>query len=210
MDVAAPHRAVVAGLDGDVLVLLAGRAAAMSGREIAQALGQRSHEGVRKSLERLVRQGIVQREAAGNALMHRLNREHVGAAAVMTLASMRSELWSRLRSTIGEWAVTAIHASVFGSAARGDGTADSDIDLFIVRHDEVDADDARWRDQLDGLGELVRTWTGNSASLIEQSAREVRDLATRPRPPAVIDELRRDGIDLVGEPIRTLLRREAR
>ena len=37
MDVAAPHRAVVSGLDGDVLVMLAGRNAPMSGRQVADA-----------------------------------------------------------------------------------------------------------------------------------------------------------------------------
>lgn len=207
MDLSAPHRVIAAGLDADVLTLLAGTTEAMSGRAVADGLGLRSHEGVRMSLDRLVRQGIVERTPAGRAQMHRLNRDHVGAPAVLALAGMRTELWTRLRNAIADWEVAAVHVSVFGSAARGDGTTESDIDLVIVRPDDVDAEDRRWREQLDRVGELIRSWTGNSASLIEQGERELRDLARRARPPAVIAELRRDGVDLIGEPLRSLLSR---
>jgi predicted nucleotidyltransferase len=35
-----------------------------------------------------------------------------------------------------------MHASLFGSAARGDGVPESDIDLLIIRPERVDAEDA--------------------------------------------------------------------
>jgi hypothetical protein len=203
MDVARPYRAVVAGLDGDVLVLLAGISRPLTGRQIAARLGLASHEGVRKSLERLVHQGIVLRESAGNAFLHTLNREHLAAGAVVALAGIRSELWARLRRTLEGWELPAVHASVFGSAARGDGDADSDIDLFIVRPADVDSDDDRWRDQIDALGEQVRAWTGNLLNVIEQDQRALSDLIAQA--PPVLDDVRRDGIDLVGEPSRKLL-----
>ncbi len=205
MDVSAPHRAVVAGVDGDVLVLLAGRTTAMSTREIAHALSGRSFEGVRKSLDRLVGQGIVNRQAAGNALMHRLNHAHVGAAAVMALAGMRGELWDRLRTALAAWDPPALHASVFGSAARRDGTAASDIDLFLVRPRRISGDDPTWRDQVDTTIRRLQAWSGNSVSVVEQDEQELRDLLATAAPPRIIEELRRDGIDVAGVPIRKLL-----
>jgi predicted nucleotidyltransferase len=204
MDVAAPHRAVVAGLDGDVLVLLAKTTQPMSGREIAERLGLRSHDGVRKSLERLVRQGIVLREGSRSAFLHQLNREHLGCAAVLALAAMRAELWARIRAALATWALPAVHASAFGSAARADGNEQSDIDLLVVRPGAVSADDPAWVDQVEGLRAQVEAWTGNRAGIVEQDERVLRDLLAVPEPPLVLRDVERDGIDLAGVAIRRL------
>jgi predicted nucleotidyltransferase len=206
MDLSTPHRAVAAGIDGDVLVFLAGRNAPLSGRQIAENLGERSHDGVRKSLERLVDQGIVKREPAGKALMHALNREHVGADAVVAMASMRTLLWQRLRDALEAWDIPPRHASVFGSAARGDGTTASDIDVFVVRPDDVSFDDDRWRDQVDRLEQQVRAWTGNQASVIERTEQEIGDAISSAAVPPLLGDLRRDAIDLAGIPAHALLR----
>jgi biotin operon repressor len=205
VNVAAPHRTVVAGLDGDVLVLLARTAEPLSGREIADKLGLRSHDGVRKSLERLVDQGIVVREDSRSAYMHVLNREHVGAAAVVALERMRTELWTRLRSTIEAWVVPAIHASVFGSAARGDGDERSDIDIFVVRREQAPEDQRVWDAQIDDLRARVEQWSGNVASIVEQDEETLGELLSRAEPPAVLLDVRRDGIDLAGMPVHRLL-----
>jgi hypothetical protein len=204
MNVGAPHRAVVAGLDGDVLVLLAGTTQPMSGREVAERLGLRSHDGVRKSLERLVGQGIVLREGSRNAFMHVLNREHVGAAAVLALGGMRAELWARIRETMAGWALPAFHASAFGSAARGDGDERSDIDLFVVRPAAVAEDDPGWVDQVEALRAQVEGWTGNRAGIVEQDEQALRELVARPRLPPVLRDIDREGIDLTGVPTRRL------
>jgi predicted nucleotidyltransferase len=98
-----------------------------------------------------------------------------------------------------------VHASAFGSAARGDGDVDSDIDLLVVRPARIADDDERWRSQISALAEGVRRWTGNDASIIELDERAV---AQRPTDTNVIDEVRRDGIDLAGAPVRKLFRTE--
>jgi hypothetical protein len=61
--------------------------------------------------------------------------------------------------------VMPLHASMFGSAARGDGDSSSDIDLFVVRSAAVDADARTWRGQVERLSEHVRAWTGNHANV---------------------------------------------
>jgi predicted nucleotidyltransferase len=123
----------------------------------------------------------------------------------VALASMRTVLWERLRSALAEWDPPAVHASVFGSAARGDGTVASDIDLFIVRPQEIAADDAAWRDQVEATAERLQTWSGNRVSVVEQGEQELQAALASVMPPPIIDELRRDAIDIAGTPMRKLL-----
>jgi len=205
MDVAAPHRAISAGLDGDVLVLLAGSKRAMSGREIAQRLGLRSHDGVRKALDRLTRQGIVDRDGSRNAYLHQLNRDHLGAPAVLALADMRTRLWTRMREAVAAWEPAPVHVAVFGSAARGDGDDESDIDVLVVRPLDTSQEDVQWVEQVEGFRASVESWTGNRASIVELAEQNLADLLARGQPPAVLRAVLDDGIDVAGVPARRLL-----
>lgn len=101
-----------------------------------------------------------------------------------------------MRAEISEWEIAPAHASIFGSAARGDGDTRSDIDIFVVRSARVSEDDPRWRAQLERLSDHVYAWTGNHLGLSEVSAADLRRLR-RERPP-VVEELRRDAITLAG------------
>ena len=94
-----PLRVVTTSLDGDVLAFLARADKAFSGREIQRGLpaGAGTQEGVRKVLRRLGDQGIVDSEKAGNAVMFRLNREHLAAPWIEALANLRLQLISQLR-----------------------------------------------------------------------------------------------------------------
>ena len=142
-------------------------------------------------------------EEAGNAYLYTFNREHLAAPALEQLAGIRSELERRLRTEIAEWEIAPTHASIFGSAARGDGDNSSDIDVFVVRPLGVPEDDPGWRAQLARLSEHVQAWTGNHVGLSEISATDVRRLR-RERPP-VVEELRADAINLAGATATDLL-----
>jgi predicted nucleotidyltransferase len=148
MDVSHPFTALMPGLDSAVLSVLARTTRAQTGREVALAAG-RSPSGVRSVLDRLAEQGFVDSERAGRAYVYTLNREHLAAPAVEALAGLRPALADRLRREIAGWRIAPSHASLFGSAARGDGDAASDVDLFIVRPGGIEAEDATWRDQLE-------------------------------------------------------------
>lgn len=156
-------------------------------------------------LERLVDQGIVERLSTGNAQLYSLNRDHVLAAAVERMASAHAELIRRLRDTIGSWTTPAAHASLFGSAARGDGDTGSEIDLLIVRPANLDPESESWRAQIDGLAEDVRRWTGNNAGITDISEADLPRLAEEQ--PSILAELRRDAIEFAGKSPTTLLRR---
>ena len=203
MDVAHPYTAVCPTLDSDVLSVLAGTTRPLTGREVARMLSRASHSGVLNVLNRLAEHGLVDRQEAGRAFLFTLNREHLAAPAVEALASMRSELFDRLRGAVAAWAPAPVHVSLFGSAARGDGDTRSDIDIFVVRPAGVSEEDRDWRAQLDSIARQVQRWTGNHAGIAEVAESEIPRLRTSARP--IVVELRKDAITLAGPDADTLL-----
>jgi len=203
MDLTRPYAAVGPTLDPGVLTVLAGTSRPLTGREIARLLGRASHSGVIAALDRLVDQGLVAREEAGRAFLFTLNRKHVAAPAVELLADLREELLRRIREEVESWSVQVLHLSLFGSAARGDGSTHSDIDLFAVRRSGIERQDPDWRDQVDFLGWQIERWTGNPTRIVEVAEEEI-DRLKKERPP-VVDELLADAIVLAGPEISNLL-----
>jgi predicted nucleotidyltransferase len=204
MDLPAPHRVVFPEATGGVLSALAGTTRPLSGREVAK-LGGVPRRTAARALHHLVEHGLVrvQEAGAGAALLYTFNPEHVAAEPVLALMGLRRALADRLRNELAGWPLPPKHASLFGSAARGDGTTASDIDVFLVRRGAVAAEDARWRGQLDRLVDLVVSWTGNHAGIAEVPEQElVRLRLDRPR---VVEELERDAVTLVGSALRDLL-----
>ncbi len=209
MDLSAPHLVVLPAAVGGVLSALAGTTRPLSGREVAR-LGGVARSTAARALQHLVEHGLVrvQEAGAGAALLYTLNREHLAAEPVLALLGLRRSLVDRLRSEIEGWPLPPLHASLFGSAARGDGSTASDIDVFIVRPAAVAVEDARWRCQLDRLADLVVSWTGNHAGIAEVAEQELGRLA-RERP-LVVEELEQDAVALVGPAVATLLERGKR
>lgn len=64
-----------------------------------------------------------------------------------------STFLGRLTRELEVWTVRPAYAAVFGSAARGTMTVDSDLDLLLVRPDAVGDD--LWATQVDRLIEEV-------------------------------------------------------
>lgn len=132
MDLSDPTRAVTPTLDGPVLAALAAAGRPLTVGEVAVRAARGSEIGVRRTLARLVSQGIVRATLMGRNTVHELNREHVAASVAESLAGLRLELWRRLRAELSAWEPRPLVAIVFGSAARHDGDLDSDIDLLLV------------------------------------------------------------------------------
>jgi len=205
MDVARPYSAVAPTVEGDVLVVLAGTTHPLTGRQVARLARPGSVSGVAKALDRLGDQGLVTRLEAPPAALYTLNRQHVAAPVAEALAGLRSAFLSRLRDAFSTWKLQPVHASLFGSAARGDGAPDSDVDLFVVRPAAIDGENPMWSDQLAELSDLVFVSTGNRAGIIDFAERDVEQMLDES--PPILDELRRDAIDLAGISLRELLGR---
>lgn len=195
MDFQHPLAVVTPTLDGDVLAVLARADTEFSGREVHRAVGHSSHTGVRKCLERLVGEGIVLERRAGNALLYRLNRGHLAAEHIEALATLRLQLFHRLREMIAEWKIQPTVAAVFGSVARGEATKESDLDIFLLRPSACDEDDPIWHDQTSALQEAATIWTGNDARTLEYGE---SDLPRLRREEPVLAEIASEGIVLAG------------
>ncbi|HUY51156.1 MAG TPA: nucleotidyltransferase domain-containing protein [Streptosporangiaceae bacterium] len=183
-----------------------------------------SEIGVRRCLARLVEQGIVLATEMGRNRVHELNREHLAAPVAELLSGLRLELWNRFRKTLGAWNPRPVYGCVFGSAARGDGDTQSDIDLLLVHPPLPGESDpqrrpgdlaavaglaaefmaaplterqlARWRRQVDQLRGLARGWTGNPLQVLEMSTFQWAD-HQRCRS-ALFGEISRDAVEVAG------------
>ena len=193
MDLSRPYSALAPTLDLDVLAVLAGTTAELTGREIAGLTRRGSQAGVQRVLTRLVDHGLVTARRAGRARLYALNRDHLAAPAAEIAADMRAELVRRLRAMIGAWPVPPEQAVLFGSAARGDGGTSSDIDLLVIRAGEVEDADA-WDRQLRELADDVTRLTGNHAAIIEMESDQLARLGEANAQAA--ESLARDGIVL--------------
>jgi UTP:GlnB (protein PII) uridylyltransferase len=199
MDWNRPLQALTPTLDGDVLAVLARADAELTGRQAHRLLGHSSEQGVRKTLDRLVEQGVVSSRRAGQAKLYQLNRRHLAAPYIEGLAGLRRELVDRLRETVDGWNVKPAAVLLFGSAARGTAGPSSDIDLLVVRSQSRDPEDPAWRAQLEQLQSDATSWTGNDARVLELGEDELD-----PREQVIRDALT-DGIEIAGS--RRRLRR---
>ncbi|MHB2023617.1 MAG: nucleotidyltransferase domain-containing protein [Mycobacteriales bacterium] len=224
MDLSDPTRAITPTLDGPVLAVLAAAGKPLTVGQVADLAARGSEIGIRRSLARLVEQGIVRATLMGRNQVHELNRNHVAADVAVLLAGVRPAFWERFRDEFRAWKVRPLFASVFGSAARGDGDAASDIDLLLVHPplpgekkparispslqaqiadalaqflvSSSQADAARqWEQQVDQLRERVEAWTGNPLQVIDLSFQVWRRPTEQHR--RLFAEIERDGVDLV-------------
>jgi predicted nucleotidyltransferase len=201
MNLTDPSMAITSSLDGPVLVVLANVGKPMAVSEVASKSARGSEIGIRKSLGRLVAQGIVESTQMGSTRVYSLNRDHVAAAVAIEMAEIRPELWRRLSRELERWSVRPLYACVFGSAARHEGDIDSDIDLLVVRPSTIsevneaqrsksiwsavgmwaevistrvmsEAQTKKWTSNVDNLHDLVRRWTGNPLQIVSITAIE--------------------------------------
>lgn len=192
MELNRPLATITPTLDGDVLALLARHEVSFTTGQVHRVLNRNSEAGIRKVLVRLSGQGIVLRERVGNAYNYRFNRDHLAAAAIIELADLQRTLLLRIEERLASWLIPPAYAAVFGSAARGTMTADSDLDLFLVRAD--DAPRGEWDEQVGMLAADVTRWTGNDTRPVEYNQGDLAGARAEP----VLREVLADALTVAG------------
>ena len=87
--------------------------------------------------------------------------------------------------------------SGFQFSARGTADVQSDIDILLVRRDDLtESQEETWLAQLDALAVRVRAWTGNVAQLIDTSPNALSHMVTNDDP--LVESWRNDAIHLTG------------
>lgn len=192
MELSRPLATVTPTLDGDVLAVIAQHDVAFTTGQLHRILSRYSEAGIRKVLTRLARQGVVHYERVGNAFSYRFNREHLAAGPISELASLQHTLLSRIEQRLESWTFPPLYGAVFGSAARGTMKPDSDLDLLLVRADDVPR--LVWDREVAALTSDVTRWTGNDARPLDYSVSELADA----RAQAVLQDVLAEGLTVAG------------
>jgi len=199
-----PLAVVTPTLDAAVLHALAATTAWTSGARVHRMAGTGSPDGVRRVLARLVAQGIVLADEHPHATLYLLNREHVAADAIVALTRVRTTIIDRITDALSRWSPEPVHASLFGSFARGEATTTSDIDVLVVIGPATPADQDRRAAQTDQLATDVLRWTGNRGHIVDPTPETLAAMIAGDDP--LVASWRADHINLMGTRLLDLFR----
>lgn len=186
------------GVDALALKVLAGADHIFSVSEVHRLAPEKaSREAIRLALIRLAQHGIASEHRIGHAVGYSLNRSHLLADAVLTIAAAKQRLLDRIQGEVATWEPQPVAVWLFGSAARNEMTLDSDVDLLVVTPGSTKQLD----EQIGVLAEHVHRWTGSVCNPLIYKATEVTDAQ-------IFRQVLKDGFCLVGE--RSWLRNKCR
>ena len=178
---------LIPGARGEVLAVLLRTGVPLTGRQVHALLSdQFSLWSVQQALAALVGLGVVESQAVGRAMIHSINEDHYAIGPLRVLLDPYAALRDTVRGAVGSSASAVV---VFGSVARGEAIADSDIDLVVLAPPDWDG-----RSELQ---DVVRARIGNDCDVLVFTPEEFARLAASGDEPVVSDILA-DGVVLLG------------
>lgn len=159
-----PLLEIASDSDAAVLKQLTQTRVPMTARQISDLAPAVSLSSIRRSLDRLTASGLLVEEHLGPTRGFTFNRAHLLADHVEAIIKAGAELQRRIAASVEQWGLLIIGVALFGSAARGEMTPDSDIDLLVLVSDEGHTDAVESR--VDELVEQIHAWTGTTANPI--------------------------------------------
>jgi len=175
------------GARGAVLAALLRTGTPLTGRQVhALVRDQHSLWSVQQSLVSLVGLGVVNSRTVGRAMVHTINEDHYTIQPLRVLLDPVTALREAVRGVVGSNVDAVI---LFGSVARGEATADSDVDLVVLASPD-------WDDRTE-LEDVVSARLGNDCDVLVFTPEEFSRLAATGEEPVVADILS-DGVLLLG------------
>ena len=175
------------GARGEVFAVLLRTGAPLTGRQVHALLSdQFSLWSVQQALAALVGLGVVKSQTVGRAMIHSINEDHYAIGPMRVLLDPYAALRDTVRDAVSSSASAVI---LFGSVARGEAIADSDIDLVVLAPPD-------WDGRAE-LQEAVRARIGNHCDVLMFTPEEFARLAASGDEPVVSDILA-DGVVLLG------------
>ena len=148
--------------------------------------------------------GIVSAEQYPSATLYLLNRDHVAAEAIVALTRLRTPIIERITDALSRWSPEPVHASLFGSFARGEATTTSDIDILVVIGPAGAADQDARAAHIEHLAADVLRWTGNRGHIVDPTPDTLAAMIAADDP--LLVSWRADHIHLMGSRLLDLLR----
>ena len=201
MDFVRPIEAVIPGVQGHVLAVLAETTAELNLRTIARLSGV-SLAQVSRVLPAMVELGLVERREVPPSSLFLLVPEHVAAGPLIALARARDGVFEEMGRTAAALPVVPLSVIVFGSFARGEADAESDIDIVFVRPVGVDESDESWADLMEQWRSQIRRVSGNPVEVLEVGSEEIGTRLSSRQP--VWRDIRREGIVVHGRALNEL------
>ena len=190
MDFVHPISAVIPGVQGRVLEVLAATTAELNLRSLARLSGVSVAQASRV-LPGLVDLGLVERREVPPSSQFLFVRSHVAAGPILALANARESVFVEFGRIAKSLPLRPVSVIVFGSLARGEADLGSDIDVVLVRPPGVGDDDEVWGVAVERWRVAVHRLTGNAVEVLEVAASDVASrLASRSQ---VWRDIRRDG-----------------
>jgi predicted nucleotidyltransferase len=174
-----------------------------SGRDLARHLGL-DHKTCHAALRSLAEQGIVDFRRLGTALVYALRDAHPIVRVILAPAFAReSEILDRfVREAHTISRAPAVSVVLFGSAARREEAARSDVDILFVTNDADSS--ARARKALDAAGPKLAARYGSVPQFIVEDRATFRRKVARGDP--LYSEILKNGRVVLGKPFAELLK----
>lgn len=201
MELSQPGVDLLGRVQALTLLALARQTGGTSGRELARLIGEPSHSSVRRALQRLVLTGLVTAEESANALLYTLNRGHVYWDAVFELLASPAKVEKRIADIVSGISDAELTVSLFGSVARGEAAAHSDIDIFIVVPNETFS--TTTERLVDELTDGLVMYTGNNVQVVVVNETQLQRMVATQDP--LVQELQKDTKTLLGPDLRSRL-----
>jgi predicted nucleotidyltransferase len=181
-----PFGGLLPGARGAVLSVLLRTGAPMTGRQVHGLVSDRhSLSPIQEALKVLTQLGIVRTETVGRAGVHTINEDHYAVPHLRALADPITTLRAVIEGAVSSEVECVM---VFGSIARGEASASSDIDLAVIAA-------AGWDGRVE-LEDAVGTGLGNHCDVLVFTRTGFAKLARAGEP--IVHDVLRDGIALVG------------
>ncbi|MGQ0847732.1 MAG: nucleotidyltransferase domain-containing protein [Actinomycetota bacterium] len=172
MDFVRPLAAVLPGVQGRILAVLAETSAELNLRTIAR-LAVVSEAQASRILPRLVSLGLVERHEAPPSALFRLLPEHIAVGPIVALARSWDRMLEASRGIAERLPLRPASIVVFGSFARGEAELGSDIDTLLVRPLGIDESDETWAATVQQWIDRVSMVSGNRVEVLEVGEAEV-------------------------------------
>ena len=178
---------LIPGASGAVLAVLLRTGSGLTGRQVHGLVRDRfSLWSVQQALTSLGGLGVVESRTVGRAMVHTINEDHYAIQPLRVLLDPVAALREVVQRSVGSSVAAVI---LFGSVARGDATADSDVDLAVLASSE-------WEGRSD-LEDAVRARLGNDCDVLVFTPGEFGRLAASGDEP-VVAQILADGVVLHG------------
>lgn len=181
-----PFGGVIPGARGAVLAALLRTDTPLTGRRVHGLVSDKySLWTAQEALKALALLGLVSIQTIGRAGIYTVNETHYAVPHLRALLDPIASLTEVVRETVGDEVKAVI---LFGSLARGEAQATSDIDLAVLAP-------ANWAGRTH-LADAVRARIGNNCDVLVFSPAQFTRLARTGEP--VVAKIFADGVPLVG------------